>query len=46
VTILQFVRVFGHYGILLIKQEMMNLRMDFGFGEDQSGFYLGFSEVF
>jgi outer membrane protein assembly factor BamA len=32
--------------ILLIKQEQMNLRMDFGFGEDQSGFYLGFAEVF
>ncbi|RKZ17235.1 hypothetical protein DRQ53_04110 [bacterium] len=32
--------------ILLIEQEGMNLRMDFGFGEDQSGFYLGFGEVF
>lgn len=32
--------------ILLIKQEQMNLRADFGFGEDQSGFYFGFGEVF
>jgi hypothetical protein len=31
---------------LLIKQEGMNLRMDFGFGSDQSGFYLGFGEAF
>jgi hypothetical protein len=38
------------YGVglrfLLVPQERMNLRMDFGFGEDQSGFYLGFGEVF
>jgi len=31
---------------LLIKQEGMNLRIDFGFGEDQSAFYLSFGEAF
>jgi outer membrane protein assembly factor BamA len=31
---------------LLISQEGMNLRADFGFGEDQSAFYIGFSEAF
>jgi outer membrane protein assembly factor BamA len=31
---------------LLISQEGMNLRADFGFGEDQSAFYIGFGEVF
>jgi hypothetical protein len=32
--------------ILLVEQEGLNLRADFGFGSDQSGFYLGFGEVF
>jgi outer membrane protein assembly factor BamA len=32
--------------ILLIPQEGMNLRADFGFGEDESGFYLAFGEAF
>lgn len=31
---------------LLIEQEGINLRADFGFGSDQSGFYLGFGEAF
>jgi outer membrane protein assembly factor BamA len=31
---------------LLIEQEGMNLRADFGIGSDQSGFYLGFGEAF
>jgi outer membrane protein assembly factor BamA len=31
---------------LLVAQEGMNLRMDFGFGEDQSAFYLSFGEAF
>jgi len=31
---------------LIISQESLHLRMDFGFGEDESGFYLGFGEVF
>ena len=31
---------------LLIKQEGINLRADFGFGSDQSAFYLGFGEAF
>ena len=39
-----------NYGIglrfLLIKQEGLNLRADFGFGSDQSAFYLGFGEAF
>lgn len=38
------------YGVglrfLLISQEGMNLRADFGFGEDQSAFYIGFGEAF
>ena len=32
--------------ILLVEKEGMNLRTDFGFGSDQSGFYLGIGEVF
>jgi outer membrane protein assembly factor BamA len=31
---------------LLIRQESLNLRFDFGFGEDQSGFYFGLGEAF
>jgi len=31
---------------LLIRQENLNLRFDWGFGEDQSGFYFGVGEAF
>jgi outer membrane protein assembly factor BamA len=38
------------YGVgvrfLLIRQENLNLRFDWGFGEDQSGFYFGLGEAF
>ena len=32
--------------VLLVEEEGLNLRADFGFGSDQSGFYLGIGEVF
>lgn len=32
--------------VLLVRQEGLNLRFDWGFGEDQSGFYFGLGEAF
>jgi hypothetical protein len=36
----------GGLRVLLNEDEGLNLRADFGFGENSSGFYLGVSEVF